>query len=256
LIGRFGNLNDDLGGNTSRYTGSVQFWNGIENPTNLQAYAVVYDLDLFSNFTYFLDDPVNGDQFEQTDERWIFGGSVAKTWDSALAGWTISTGAQIRGDEIDSVGLYNTVGRERINTVRQDTVSEWAGALWAEGARMFGPVRAVLGLRADAIGVDVESDNKLNSGDASDVLVNPKLALAWRVSENFELYADAGHGFHSNDARGATTTISPKTGLATDPVDLLTLDRRGARRPLERRPLQHDGDRVLAASRLRTRLCR
>ena len=63
--------------------------------------------------------------------------------------------------------------------------------------------------------------NASNSGDASDFLLSPKLALAWRVSEEFELYADAGRGFHSNDARGATATISPKTGLTADPVDLL-----------------------------------
>ncbi len=165
---------------------------------------------------------MNGDQFEQADERWIFGGSVAKTWETPLAGWTISTGASVRGDEIDSVGLYNTVERARINTVREDTVSEWAGAIWAQGERMFGPVRAVLGVRADAIGVNVSSDDASNSGDASDFLLSPKLALAWRVSEGFELYADAGRGFHSNDARGATATISPKTGLPADPVDLLT----------------------------------
>ena len=221
------------------------------------AYVQRYELNLWSNFTYFLDDPVNGDQFEQADERWIFGGSVAKTWDNALAGWTVSTGAQIRGDEIDSVGLYNTVARERINTVRQDNVSEWAGALWAEGARAFGPVRAVLGLRADAISVNVNSDNPLNSGDATDVLLSPKLALAWRVSDGFELYANAGRGFHSNDARGATTTVSPKTGDPTDPVDLLspsTGAEVGFRWNAGR--VSDDGDRVLAASQFRARLCR
>ncbi len=220
LIPRLGTIDPTDGGETSRYI--VALRNHDMNGWDAVAYVQRYELNLWSNFTYFLDDPVNGDQFEQADERWIFGGSMAKTWDNPLAGWTISTGAQIRGDEIDSVGLYNTVARDRINTVREDDVSEWAGALWAEGARMFGPVRAVLGLRADAINVDVQSDNPLNSGDASDVLVSPKLALAWRVSEGFELYADAGRGFHSNDARGATATISPKTGLPTDRVDLLS----------------------------------
>ena len=219
LIPRLGTIDPTDGGETSRTI--VALRNRDMNGWDALAYVQRYELNLWSNFTYFLDDPVDGDQFEQADERWIFGGSVAKTWDN-LGAWTISTGAQIRGDEIDSVGLYDTVARARINTVRQDKVSEWAGALWTEGARMFGPVRAVLGLRADAIGVDVESDNKLNAGDASDVLVSPKLALAWRVSESFELYADAGRGFHSNDARGATATVSPRTGLPTDPVDLLS----------------------------------
>ena len=220
LIPRLGAIDPTDGGETSRYI--VALRNSDLGGWQTVAYVQRYDLNLWSNFTYFLDNPVDGDQFEQADERWIFGGSVGKTWENALAGWTMSAGAQIRGDEIDSVGLYNTVARERTNAVRQDKVSEWAGALWAEGERAFGPVRAVLGVRADAISVDVKSDNPLNTGDASDVLVSPKLALAWRAAEDFELYANAGRGFHSNDARGATTTVSPQTGLPADPVDLLS----------------------------------
>jgi len=219
LIPRPGTIDPSDGGETSRYI--VALRNRDMNGWDAVAYVQRCDLNLWSNFTYFLNDPVNGDQFEQADERWIFGGSVAKTWET-LAGWTISTGAQVRGDEIDGVGLYNTVERARVNTVREDKVSEWAGALWAQGERMFGPLRAVLGVRADAIGVDVSSDNPANSGSASDFLLSPKFALAWRVSDDFELYADAGRGFHSNDARGATTTVSPKTGLPADPVDLLS----------------------------------
>ena len=219
LIPRLGTIDATDGGETSRYI--VALRNRDMDGWDAVAYVQRYELNLWSNFTYFLDDPINGDQFEQADARWIFGGSVAKTWDNVLAGWTISTGATVRGDEIDSVGLYNTVARERIDTVREDTVGEWAGALWAEGARNFGALRAVLGVRADAIGVNVDSDNPLNSGEASDVLLSPKLALAWRVSEGFELYTDFGRGFHSNDARGATTTVSPKTGDPADPVQLL-----------------------------------
>jgi hypothetical protein len=220
LIPRLGTVDPTDGGETSRYI--VALRNRGMNGWDAVAYVQRYELNLWSNFTYFLDDPVNGDQFEQADERWIFGGSVARTWENPLAGWTVSTGVVVRGDEIDSVGLYNTVARERVNTVREDNVSEWAGALWAQGERTFGPVRAVLGVRADAIGVNVSSDNPLNSGDAGDFLVGPKLALAWRVSEGLELYADAGRGFHSNDARGATATVSPKTGDPADPVDLLS----------------------------------
>jgi hypothetical protein len=219
LIPRLGTIDPTDGGETSRTI--VALRNQNMNGWDAVAYVQRYELNLWSNFTYFLDDPVNGDQFEQADERWIFGGSVAKTWENVGA-WTIRTGAQIRGDEIDSVGLYNTVARERIDTVRQDNVSEWAGALWAEGSRMFGPVRAVLGLRADGISVDVKSDNPLNSGDSTDAQISPKLALAWRVSDGFEFYADAGRGFHSNDARGATATVSPKTGDPAEPVNLLS----------------------------------
>ena len=219
LIPRLGTIDPTDGGETSRTI--VALRNQNMNGWDAVAYVQRYELSLWSNFTYFLDDPVNGDQFEQADERWIFGGSVAKTWDN-IGAWTIITGAQIRGDEIDSVGLFNTAARERINTVREDKVSEWAGALWAEVSRMFGPMRAALGLRVDGIGVDVKSDNPLNSGDTTDAQISPKLALAWRLSDGFEFYADAGRGFHSNDARGATATVSPKTGDPAEPINLLS----------------------------------
>jgi outer membrane receptor protein involved in Fe transport len=82
-------------------------------------------------------------------------------------------------------------------------------------------LRATLGTRFDAIGADITADNPLNSGSASDAIVSPKATLAWRVSDVLELYADAGRGFHSNDARGATETVAPKTGLPADPVKLI-----------------------------------
>jgi outer membrane receptor protein involved in Fe transport len=80
-----------------------------------------------------------------------------------------------------------------------------------------GPLRATVGLRADAIGVDVDSEtNALNSGRTSDVQLSPKFTLAWRVADPVELYVDAGRGFHSNDARGAVQEVSPAT---LEPVD-------------------------------------
>jgi hypothetical protein len=68
-IPRLGNLDVDLGGKTSRYTGSLGFWNGVENTTGALAYVVYYDFDLWSSFTYFLDDPVNGDEFSPANRK-------------------------------------------------------------------------------------------------------------------------------------------------------------------------------------------
>jgi hypothetical protein len=207
------------GGKTSRFIASLR--NRNLDGWDAVAYVQKYDLKLWSNFTYFLDDPVNGDQFEQADNRWIFGGSAAKTWAETLAGWQITTGAQFRDDDIGKVALYHTDQRVQIGTVRSDAVNEWASGLWANGEQSFGTVRVSLGLRLDVIGANVSSDNPLNSGSASDSLVSPKLTVAWQALPNLELYADAGRGFHSNDARGATETIAPKSGLPVDPVKLI-----------------------------------
>jgi hypothetical protein len=218
-ISRLGAIDPSDGGHTSRVILSAR--NRNLSGWDTVAYVQKYDLKLWSDFTYFLDDPVNGDQFEQADDRWVFGGSAAKTWMNLIDGWQISAGGEVRDDAIDNVALYQTRQRARLSTVRADTVDEYSGALWVQGGTAFGPLRTTLGLRLDGIGTHVSSDNPLNSGSASDGIVSPKATLAWRLSDALELYADAGRGYHSNDARGATETVAPKTGLPADPVRLI-----------------------------------
>jgi len=123
-------------------------------------------------------------------------------------------------DDIGSIGLYRTKARRRLATDRQDRVKELSGAIWGAAEWASGPFRATLGLRADAIYADADSDNPLNSGHRTDAIGSPKLTLAWRVSPQVELYADAGRGFHSNDVRGAVQRVSPTT---LDPVDRVPL---------------------------------
>ena len=203
-LGRLDAVDPTDGGTTSRYILSARrrdLLHGLDTVVYVQRYT----LDL----TYFLDDPVHGDQFEQVDRRWVYGGSVIKRW-SLGDGWSARTGASLRVDDIGRVGLYHTTARVRRETVRQDAVTEWSAATWGEASRRFGKLDATLGLRADAMGADVQ-----DKGRVSDLLVSPKLALAWRASKTFELYADAGRGFHSNDARGAIAgapLLSPTDG--------------------------------------------
>jgi len=217
-ISRFGVIDESDGGRSSRYLASIR--NRDFGGWEVLAYAQKYDLDLWSNFTYFLDDPVNGDQFQQHDDRWIFGGSVRRSW-MPMEGWTVSGGADIRYDDIGKVALYRTSGRDILSTVRSDSVDEIAGALWAEAAGELGPLRATLGARLDGIAAKVSSDNPLNSGTENDLIFSPKLALAWTVTPDLELYADIGRGHHSNDVRGATITVDPNTGDPADTVPLL-----------------------------------
>lgn len=218
LVSRLGTIDDTDGGKTSRLILVAR--RHPDADSDLVVYAQRYRLNLWSNFTYFLDDPVNGDQFEQAERRWIFGGSAARAWRPADSPWSLSAGVETRFDDIGSIGLYRTRARARLSTDRQDKVREWSGAGWATAEWSQGPLRATLGLRADAIHVDVTSDNPLNSGDRTDAIVSPKLTLAWRVSPQVELYADAGRGLHSNDARGAVQKVEPASGTPVDPVSL------------------------------------
>ncbi|RYE52454.1 MAG: TonB-dependent receptor, partial [Hyphomicrobiales bacterium] len=112
LINRFGNLDPTDGGKSSRYSLSAQL---RRDDTTVSAYAIDYRLNLFSNFTYFLDDPVRGDQFEQADRRRVYGFQARRDFKSDWGErkMTNSLGFQARRDDIGNVGLYRTQGRDR-----------------------------------------------------------------------------------------------------------------------------------------------
>lgn len=94
--------------------------------TKANAYLFYYHLALFSNFTFFLDDPDNGDQFEQRDRRVVIGSNASQTWFTTWLGISMdhTLGLQVRHDAIPEVGLHKTRERTRLSTVRDDTVHE------------------------------------------------------------------------------------------------------------------------------------
>ena len=184
-------------------------------------FGAAYGLDLFSNFTFFLDDPVNGDQFEQEDERMLFGGRVSHRWFNRWAGRTVENtiGAQLRHDAIGNVGLYRTRARQRLSTVREDEVGQTSGAIYAQNQIQWTPsLRTQIGLRGDLYRFDVNSQDPLNSGSDVAGLVSPKAGVVLGPWQGTELYANAGYGYHSNDARGATITRDPNSGELVDRV--------------------------------------
>lgn len=219
-IGRLGNVDNSVRGNSSRYS-LMGEWNRDLADGNMHAdfYVGRYDLDLFSNFTYFLNDPVNGDQFEQQEERWFFGGEVNRTWEFGTAN-TLTVGLQVRNDLIDDIGLYNTANTVRNTTVRLDDVNQSSAGIYATANYVVNDwLRLQPGLRADGFYFDVDSDDPRNSGSETDGAVSPKINVIFGPWRDTEFYASAGLGFHSNDARGVTINTDPATGLAADPVD-------------------------------------
>ncbi|MEM0930503.1 MAG: TonB-dependent receptor, partial [Pseudomonadota bacterium] len=224
LIGRFGFIDDDLGGETSRYSLAL---NGVRehrggSVTNLSAYAVSYDFRLFSNFTYFLEDPINGDEFEQRDRRWIYGGAAThiRPLNDQV---TLRAGAELRFDDINDLGLFRTAGRQRLSTVRSDEVEQFSAAVWGElQADITSRLRANVGVRSSWYDADVNALSLPdNSGEADDSLLTPTASLAYRATDVLEFYASYGQGFHSNDVRGATISVDPVSGEPTDQVPIL-----------------------------------
>lgn len=223
LIGRLGVLDGDLGGETTRVGVTLDWDDDAAAPLNLLAYGYHYDFRLTSNFTYFLDDPVDGDEFEQRDRRTVVGGRVDKQFALELGvPVELQVGAEGRYDFIDRVGLYRTASRQILSTVRQDRVGEGSAALFAEAIiRPSSALRVTLGVRADGYAFDVDADLPANSGKDTAGIVSPKASIAWQPVGALELYANYGRGFHSNDARGTSISIDPITGGDAERVDAL-----------------------------------
>ena len=230
-LDRFGTMDDTDGGSSARVSLSFDAdWRHAEGTTRLTAYALHYRMNLYSNFTYFLDDPINGDQFNQRDRRTIFGGSLARSWVGAPVGETRSEttiGLQLRADLIDELGLHRTVQRRRLSTVRDDQVDQWSAGVYARNeTRWRDWLRTDTGLRVDVYRFDVMSDTPRNSGRANDQIVSPKLGVALGPWAATELYLNAGFGFHSNDARGTTIRVDPADGVTrVEPVTPLVRSR-------------------------------
>lgn len=218
-LDRYGSLDPSTGGRTQRYSLSGE-WAQREGDRQRRASAWLLqsELDLWSNFTYCLKDYdttgscSTGDQFHQSERRRAAGFAASEARVGSWAGREVvhSVGLQTRFDRIAPVGLYTGKDRVTLATVREDQVAIDSLALWAQSEVRWTPrLRSVIGLRADAVGIRVDSSLGANSGSTGDQMLTPKLALIYAAGERTELYANYGHGFHSNDARGATITVDP-----------------------------------------------
>jgi hypothetical protein len=215
-LGLYGTLDPTDGGFAQRFSLSGRWHETTADfATRVSAYVIKSDLTLFNNFTYFLNDPVNGDQFKQTDARTIAGASASKTFFATTpAGFKTETtlGLQGRYDDI-AVGLFNTKERAYLSTVRDDKVREASIGVFAESTlRWTQWLRTTAGIRGDLYWADVKSDLAANSGSDIDSILSPKLGMVLTPWSKTEIYFNLGTGFHSNDARGVVTTIDPVSG--------------------------------------------
>jgi outer membrane receptor protein involved in Fe transport len=130
-----------------------------------------------------------------------------------------SIGIQLRNDDITNVGLYRTSARKRIGMTRQDAVVQTSAAGYAQNETEWTPwLRTLAGLRVDGFRFDVDAIDPENSGTAAAGLVSPKGGAVIGPFRGTEFYVNAGLGFHSNDARGATITRDPTTGEPAERV--------------------------------------
>jgi hypothetical protein len=207
-ISRFGAVDDTEGGQTSRTNFSIDYSKPVNQNTFVKTnfYYSLYDFELFSNFTFFLEDPVNGDQIRQTEGREIYG--FQSTWNQSGFLNTTSTflqlGVGLRADEVVDNELSSTLNRKTtLQRFQFGDVDEKNVFAFANLELDFGKLLIQPGLRFDAFkfnyvnNLDTLYDNK----STSKARVSPKLNFVYNATNNFQLFLKTGIGFHSNDAR-------------------------------------------------------
>jgi len=228
LVGFFGALNPTDGGHSQRYSLQGEWHRqGTNSATKITAYGFYYDLDLFSDFTYYLTDPVRGDQFEQRDRRWVAGLDAHHTIFSQWFGRRVEDtfGLQVRNDWIHN-GLYQNENRARVDktdsgtgnslpaTTQEDRFTDTLLGFYGENRIQWASkLRSVAALRGDVEHFEVTSlVTSANSGTASKTLPSPKISLIFGPWASTEFYAQGGSSYHSNDGRGTTLRVEPVSG--------------------------------------------
>jgi hypothetical protein len=227
-IGRFGTLDPDLGGYTTRYILSA----GMDwGKASVLAYGESYQFRLFNNPTFFLNNPAKGDQFMQFTNRKALGArGQLHDKDIALGPFRIDwrLGADTRFDFIERAGLVNTVNRMPANFIRNDSGEVNLSDIWADVTiHWTDRMRTTLGARADAIWYSFNAIQPENSGRDNASKFSPKFSAAYTFTDAIEAYASYGYAFHTNDPRGGLLHIDPNTGDPTDPIDVFVESRGG-----------------------------
>ncbi|MDQ3140045.1 MAG: TonB-dependent receptor [Pseudomonadota bacterium] len=212
IADRFGTLDPFLKGETNRQILTVQLESAT---TSAAAYAQHYGFDLISNYTFFLDDPVNGDELGESDKRRVYGAKVERRF-APVERLEVMVGAEGRIDDIGAVGLFQTRFGERIATrslyaITESSVAIFAEATWKPSDR----ISLFAGLRGDrfAFRTRARGGDAVN-GSVDDAILSPKFGASIILADGVALYGNYGRGYHSNDARRVVEAVDPALPLA------------------------------------------
>lgn len=207
-ISRFGSIDDTEGGTTHRSNVNVELDKHLSDDTSLKmnAFYSQYAFELYSDFTFFLEDPVNGDQIRQKENRQVFGANTAIKKDTYLGKTplTITSGLSFRHDIVDGIELSKTLNRKTtLETLKLGDLNQTNISGFTKAEFDFGKLRIAPALRLDYF--KFLYNDKLQSTytvqTETKTIVCPKLNFFYDVSSNLQVYLKSGIGFHSNDTR-------------------------------------------------------
>ncbi len=212
--GRFGAIDPSSAGSTHRYALTGEWHWGDGTVTHqVQAYAIQYGLNLFSDFSYFIDQD-HGDQFRQYDRRLIIGGAAVTTVRGDYLGQETRDGfgVQTRNDSVD-LELDHTEQRHFLSRYRRDRVEVNQVALWwSNDIRWTNWLQTQAGLRLEGFHFRNRAELAANSGSVTVARPAPKLGLTLTPNTHLDVYAQAGVSYRSNDARGVFDTVPSYEG--------------------------------------------
>jgi hypothetical protein len=238
LLSRWGNESPSDGGNAARYSLSAR-WSQTDNDSasRVEGYIIRNTANLSDNTTYYLRDPILGDQVHQFDRRTVFGLNAVHAINYHLADIPVETrvGLQGRYDDIRN-GFGDSVHRAFTDVVRDDYIKEGSVSLWTDTTVRWSPwFRTTVGGRFDFWSADVRSiqtpfssprlydeatgalsgfawTGPFNSGSKSMTMGSPKAGLVLGPFNNTEFFLNFGEGLQSSDARGTVQTLDIRNG--------------------------------------------
>ncbi|KAB1157859.1 TonB-dependent receptor [Flavobacterium luteum] len=222
LLSRFGAVDATEGGNTARTNVNVALIKPINETAFLKSNAFYsnYNFELFSNFTFFLEDPINGDQIRQKESRDIYGlnTELNKKYTKAL----YQIGFGFRADATKNTELSHTVGRfTTLQTLKLGDIDQSNIFSYVNAEYTFGKFKINPAIRLDYFKFNYQDklapDFTTQSEDK--VKISPKLNFIYSANNNLQLYLKSGLGFHSNDTRVVVAQTGEKilpTAIGTD----------------------------------------
>jgi outer membrane cobalamin receptor len=208
LINRFGAIDDTEGGNTSRTNVSIKFnkqWKSNWKTTD-QLYFSRYKFNLYSNFTFFLDDAINGDMINQKESRNIFGytTTAAKSYLVGSKKMNIELGAGFRYDDVDDIELSKANRNNFFNSIQKGDVRELNSFFYVnQDVELSNKFNLNAAVRYDHF-IFWYKDKLAGATDFSKQtkgIVSPKINISYSPNPTLKLYFNNGIGFHSNDTR-------------------------------------------------------